>query len=160
MLPKLSPIFGIPHPSRVRINPTHTPNQIMGERRSMPWQRTNPPPQQGGEKLFIQEVCGVFLFLARGVNSGLLPSLSALVSQQANSMEQTMGLCKQFLDSMASQDNAILTYKASDMVLAVHSNTSYLSKPKACSRVGGHMLMAGRDNIPTNNGAVLNISKK
>jgi hypothetical protein len=58
---------------------------------------------------------------------------------------------------MASQDKAILTYKASYMVLAVHSNASYLSKPKACSRAGKHMFMAGRDDIPTNNGAVLNI---
>jgi hypothetical protein len=58
---------------------------------------------------------------------------------------------------MASQDKAILTYKASNMVLAVHSNTSYLSEPKARSRAGGHMFMAGRDYIPTNNGAVLNI---
>jgi hypothetical protein len=58
---------------------------------------------------------------------------------------------------MASQDKVILTYKASNMVLAIHSDTSYLSEPKARSRAGGHMFMAGRDNIPTNNGALLNI---
>jgi hypothetical protein len=58
---------------------------------------------------------------------------------------------------MASQNEAVLTYKASDMVLAIHSNTSYLSEPKARSRAGGHMFMAGRDDISTNNGAVLNI---
>ncbi len=45
------------------------------------------------------------------------------------------------------------------MVLAIHSDASYLSKPKACSRAGGHMFMAGRDNTPTNNGAVPNISQ-
>jgi hypothetical protein len=50
-----------------------------------------PPPRQGGEE-FIQEVYGVFLFLARGVDGGLLPTLSALASQQANPMEQTMVL--------------------------------------------------------------------
>jgi hypothetical protein len=58
---------------------------------------------------------------------------------------------------MALQDKAVLTCKASDMVLVVHSYASYLSEPKACSRAGGHMFMAGRDNIPTNNGPVLNI---
>jgi hypothetical protein len=58
---------------------------------------------------------------------------------------------------MASQNKAVLTYKASNMVLVIHSNASYLSEPKACSRVGRHMFMAGRDNIPTNNGAVLNV---
>jgi hypothetical protein len=58
---------------------------------------------------------------------------------------------------MASQDKAVLTYKASNMVLAVHSDASYLSKLKARSHAGGHMFMAGRDDIPTNNRAVLNI---
>jgi hypothetical protein len=134
------------------------PTQIMGQRLSMPWQRTQPPPplDKAGKK-FIQEVCGVFLFLARGVNGSLLPALSALASQQANPTEHTLALCKQFLDYMASQDEAALTYKASNMVLAIQSDTSYLSKLKACSRAGGHMFMAGRDDVPTNNGAVLNI---
>jgi hypothetical protein len=44
------------------------------------------------------------------------------------------------------------------MKLAIHSNASYLSKPKAQSQTGGHMLLAGTEEIPTNNGAVLNIS--
>ncbi len=55
---------------------------------------------------------------------------------------------------MASQEEAVLTYKASDMVLAIH-----LSEPKARSRAGGHMFMSSSDDIPTNNGAVLNISQ-
>ncbi len=58
---------------------------------------------------------------------------------------------------MASQDEAVLIYKASNMVLVIHSDASYLSEPKARSRVGRHMFMAGRDDIPTNYGAVLNI---
>jgi hypothetical protein len=117
---------------------------------------TSAPLDKAGKK-FIQEVCGGLLFLARGVDGGLLPALSTLASQQANPMEQTMALCKQFFDYMASQDKAVLTYKTSNMVLVVHSDASYLSKLKACSRAGGHMFMAWRDNIPTNNGAVLNI---
>ncbi len=117
---------------------------------------TTPLLDKAGQK-FIQEVCGVFLFLARRVDDGLLPALSALASQQANPTEQTLVLCKRFWDYMASQDKAVLSYKASDMVLVIHNNTSYLSKTKVRSRAGGHMFMAGRDDIPTNNGAVLNI---
>jgi hypothetical protein len=45
------------------------------------------------------------------------------------------------------------------MILAIHSDASYLSEPKAQSRAGGHMFMAGDDEIPINNGAVLNISQ-
>jgi hypothetical protein len=58
---------------------------------------------------------------------------------------------------MASQEEAVLTYKSSNMVLAIHSNASYLSEPKASSQTGGHMFMAGKDDISTNNCAVLNI---
>ena len=74
-------------------------------------------------------------------------------------MENTMKLCKLFLDYMASHEEDVLTYKASDMLLTVHSNASYLSEPKACSRAGGRMFMSANDNTPTNNGAVLNISQ-
>ncbi len=60
---------------------------------------------------------------------------------------------------MVMQEDAIPTYCANDMVIAIHSNASYLSKPKSHSRSGGHMFMAGKDNIPFNNGAILNISQ-
>jgi hypothetical protein len=45
------------------------------------------------------------------------------------------------------------------MRLAIHSNASYLSEPKACSRASGHMFMAGMEDIPINSGTVLNISQ-
>ncbi len=60
---------------------------------------------------------------------------------------------------MTTQEEAILTYQASNTVLAIHSNTSYLSEPKSRSHAGGHMFIAGKDKIPINNGAVLNISQ-
>ncbi len=101
----------------------------------------------------------MFIFLARAVDGRLLPALSSLVSQQANPTETTIGLCKQFLDFMSTQEDGVLTYQASDMVLAIHSNELYLSEPKSHSHAGGHMYMAGKDKIPINNEAVLNISQ-
>jgi hypothetical protein len=70
-----------------------------------------------------------------------------------------MELCKKFLDFMLCQEEAVLTYQASDMVLAIHSNALYLPEPKSHSRAGGHMFVAGKDEIPINNRAVLNISQ-
>ncbi len=43
------------------------------------------------------------------------------------------------------------------MRLAIHSSALYLSEPKACSRVGGHIFMAGNEDIPIKNRSVLNI---
>ncbi len=63
------------------------------------------------------------------------------------------------LDYVASQDKALLTYKASNMVLTIHSDASCLSEPKARSRASGHMFMASNNEIPQNNRAILNISQ-
>jgi hypothetical protein len=89
----------------------------------------------------------------------MLTPLSSLASEQASPAELTIEKCLQFLDYAATQDNAILTYKTSNMILAIHSNASYLSKPKARSQAGGQMFMAGDDKILINNSAVLNISQ-
>ncbi len=50
----------------------------------------------------------------------------------------------------------MLSYHAYNMVLAVYSNASYLSKPKAHNRAGGHFFLSNDTTIPPNNGAVLN----
>ena len=44
------------------------------------------------------------------------------------------------------------------MILAVHSDASYLNQPKARSRAGGHFFMSNNSDIPPNNGAILNIA--
>jgi hypothetical protein len=111
------------------------------------------------DKQFIMQVTGVFLYYARAVDGTMLTALSAIASEQANPTKNTMRKCKQFLDYAASQEDAILTYRASDMVLAIHSDASYLNEPKARSRIGGHHFLSTNDAIPANNGAVLNISK-
>jgi hypothetical protein len=69
-------------------------------------------------------------------------------------MRQTL----QLLDYLATQEDAVLSYYASNMVLAVHSNASYLSKPEACSRAGGHLFLSSDTTVPPNNCAVLNIA--
>eukprot|EP00956_Cyclotella_meneghiniana_P006601 scaffold8724_cov70-Cyclotella_meneghiniana.AAC.1 len=69
-------------------------------------------------------------------------------------MAQTM----QLLDYLASQEDAVITYNASEMILAAHSDASYLSEPEARIRAGGHFFLSSNAEIPPNNGAVLNIA--
>jgi hypothetical protein len=90
------------------------------------------------DKKFIQKVCGKFLFLARAVDSTLLCPISAIASQSAKPTTDTMKQTQQLLDYIASQEDAVITYNASDMILAAHSDASYLSEPQARSRAGGH----------------------
>ena len=42
---------------------------------------------------------------------------------------------------MATNPNAIVRFWASDMVLNVHSDASYISTPKARSRAGGYFFL-------------------
>jgi hypothetical protein len=64
----------------------------------------------------------------------------------------------QLLDYLDTQEDAVLSYHASNMVLAVHSNASYLSKPKAHSWAGGHFFLSSNTTVPPNNGAMLNVA--
>ena len=85
--------------------------------------------------------------------------LSALASMQAKATKYALELVTWLLDYVTTNPNAILTYKKSDMILAVHSKVSYLRESEARSRVGGHFYCTSDMEKPTNNGAVLNVSK-
>jgi hypothetical protein len=56
------------------------------------------------------------------------------------------------------QEDAVLSYHASNMVLAVHSNASYLSEPKAQSQADEHFFLSSNTTVPSNNGAIQNIA--
>ena len=89
----------------------------------------------------------------------MLVALSAIASEQASPTRAKMKKVDQFLDYVASQKQAVLTYEASGMVLKVHSDASYLSESKARSRAGGHFFMSKDVSYPPNNGSVLNIAQ-
>ena len=117
-------------------------------------------PKLGKEETkFIQQVTGTFLYYARAVDPTMLVALSAIASEQASPTEATLEKVKYFLDYAATHPDAILTYKKSAMVLAVHSDASYLTEPKARSRAGGHFFLSNNEKVPPNNGAVLNIAQ-
>ena len=85
----------------------------------------------------------------------LMPS-SALSAQQAKSMQATMKQVQYFLDYTTTQEPAVTTYHASDMVLAIHSNAGYLNQEGARSRAGGHHFLSENVASPSNNGAINN----
>eukprot|EP00804_Cyclotella_cryptica_P007253 CCRYP_017864-RA/>CCRYP_017864-RA protein AED:0.07 eAED:0.03 QI:0/-1/0/1/-1/1/1/0/232 len=88
-----------------------------------------------------------------------LVPLRALVLQQSKPTQNTLKKTQQFLDYMATQEPAVLAYRKSDMILAVHSDAGYLNENEARSRVGGHHFLSENVPFPPNNGAVHNIAK-
>ena len=89
------------------------------------------------EKTFIQQVVETFLYYGRAVDGTMLTALSAIASEQALPTENTIRKTRKFMDYAATHPDAVLTHRQSDMLLAVHSDASYLSEPKARSRAGG-----------------------
>ena len=61
----------------------------------------------------------------------MLTPISALTAHKANPTQATMKRVQQFLDYAATQEPAVLTYRASDMILAIHSDASYLNEENA-----------------------------
>ncbi len=110
-------------------------------------------------KTYVQAVTGTLLYYARAVDSTILTVLNAIATQQAAPMESTLDKVKQLLDYCASQEEAIVTYNASDMILAVYSDASYLSEQKSRSRAGGHFYLSSNVPYPPNNGAIKNVAK-
>ncbi len=116
-------------------------------------------PLSMDKKKYIQQVLGTLLYYGRAVDSTILVALSTIASAQATPTSDTMRKTKQLLDYVATHPDAILSYKASDMILAVHSDASYLSEAQARSRVGGHFFCSTNSDDPPNNGAILTISQ-
>jgi hypothetical protein len=83
--------------------------------------------------------------------NALLPAVNEISTQQ------TMDLCNQLLDYLATYPKTCTRYHASDMIVVCETDTAYLVLPKARSQIEVHYYFNNRmDNYaqgtPTNNG--------
>jgi Reverse transcriptase (RNA-dependent DNA polymerase) len=108
---------------------------------------TSPPLDKRGTKL-LQEVIGTFLFYGRAVDNTMLAALGTLATAQTCGTAKTMDSLVQLLDYAATHPDAKVRYYKSDMILYVHSDASYLSEPKARSRVGGYFYLGNQNEAP------------
>ena len=53
-------------------------------------------------------------------------------------------------------NTTVTTYRASDMVLAIHSDAGYLNEEGARSHMEGHHFLSKNVNNPSNNGTIYN----
>ena len=54
-----------------------------------------------------------------------------------------------------TQEEAIITYTASEMILCIHSDAGYANEKNSRSRAGGHFFLSNNDQHPPNNGAIM-----
>jgi hypothetical protein len=136
----------------------YSPNPIKyGKDNQAPSPLDDSPLLDAAGKKRVQQIVGSFLYYARAVDPTIIMALSEISSQQSAPTENTMKRVNQFLDYMWTHPDAKIRYRASDMILNVHSDASYLSAPKARSRAGGYFFLGSlpRDGDPIKlNGAI------
>jgi hypothetical protein len=127
--------------------PQHNPNKPFPKKYGKEVQNLlliddSEPLDKGGLKR-VQEIVGSLLFYAGAVNNTLLVGLSAIASQQASPTQLTNKRCDQLLKYCAINPNDIVRYcyRASNMILNIHSDASYLVETNARSRIAGHYFL-------------------
>ena len=74
----------------------------------------------------------------------MLTTLGSIAAQQSKGTEKTYSDTLWLLNYAAKHPNAKICYTASDMILYIHSDASYLSEPRARSRAGVHYLLSDK----------------
>eukprot|EP00804_Cyclotella_cryptica_P008148 CCRYP_004621-RA/>CCRYP_004621-RA protein AED:0.29 eAED:0.29 QI:0/0/0/1/0/0/3/0/521 len=128
-------------PTKPQHQPYPSAPRTYGSRQQLCATADTSPALGKQQKTFVQEVIGVFLYYARAVDCTMLTALGSLATQQAKPTTTTLDRVHQFLDYALSHPNAGVTYRASDMILAAHSDASYLSESHARSS-GGHFFLS------------------
>jgi hypothetical protein len=111
-------------------------------------------------KRIQEQVSGTLLYYARAVDDTLLMAFGTIAAQQAKGTTTMNDAVNQLLDYCHKHPNAIVRYRASDMVLKIHSDASYLSEAKARSCAGDHFYMGDQPSKTPEqgNGDILNKS--
>ena len=76
--------------------------------------------------LYVQQVCGTFLYYVITVDKTMLADLNAISLAQANSTTTTMGDIVWLLNYASTHPDATINYHASYMILHVDRGSSYL----------------------------------
>jgi hypothetical protein len=139
--------------------PQHSPHQhrdiVYGAKEQLvPDNDTSPLLNNAGVKR-IQGIAGSLLYYARAVDNKLLVALSAISSQQAKATEATAKAANQLLDYVSTYPSNGITYPASAMILAAHSDASFLTEPGSRSRAGAYIFLSEDDPIPRINRPIL-----
>ena len=97
------------------------------------------------EKKKIQKIAGKFLYTSRAVDNAMAHILNEISIQAPNATEKTKEAVEYFLDYCATNPEATIIYRASDMQLQIDSDATYLVAPKARSRAAGYHFLGNKD---------------
>jgi hypothetical protein len=108
----------------------------------------------------LQQLTGTLLYYARAVDPTLIMPINVLASEQLKATTDTAEKVIKLLNYCNTHPETKIRYHASDMILYIHSDASYLSEREAKSRAGGLFYMGNSADTAKKltNGAILIIS--
>ena len=98
------------------------------------------------DQSLIREVVGVVLYYGRAIDNTMLVALGTIAADQSNSTEATMDAVPDLLNYAAEHPDATIRFEASDMILNIDADASYLSEAKARSRASAFFFLS---SLPT-----------
>ena len=112
--------------------------------------------------LYVQKVCGDFLYYAIAVDQTMLLALNTISTARAHATTTNVGDVVWLLIYTETHLNATIHYHASNIILHIASDVSYLCEEHAHSRAKGHFSLADKlvkngnklPTLPTNNRAI------
>jgi hypothetical protein len=143
-------------------HPQHTPSKYVTPVYGTKTQyatKYETPPLTAKQCLTIQKVTGSVLYYARAVDPTVLMPLNDVTTEQTKATEKTQAATNQLLDYLATHPDSTIRYHASDMILHIQSDDSYLSVLNARSHLGGLFFCGDKSPHEDNlNGSILNVA--
>ena len=93
---------------------------------------------------YIQQVVGSFLYYSRAIDNTIITALSEIVLMQAKPTEITRQKINMLLQYLTTYPNARIRFYASDMILYVDSDVTYLITDKGKSRLAGYFYCSNK----------------
>jgi hypothetical protein len=143
-------------------HPQHTPSKyvmpVYGTKTQYAT-KDETPPLTAKKCLAIQKVTGSVLYYARAVDPTVLMPLNDIATEQTKATEKNQAATNQSLDYLGTHPDNTIWYHASEMILHIHINASYLSVSNARSRLGGLFFCGDKSPHEDNlNSSILNVA--
>ena len=94
----------------------------------------------------VERIVGKFLYYARAIDNTMAHMMNHIGSQKSKGTQKLMQAVTHFLNYAASNPNAQIIYRKSDMLYKIDSDAAYLVCPDARSRAGGYHYLGNADN--------------
>ena len=145
--------FGI-HPTTNTHNPERYTPIIYGSKLPQLAKVDTSPSLSPANKNLVQQIVGVLLWYARGVDGTMLKAVNSVGSAQAKPTDNVLAAALYILHYGHTYPNASITYYASDMILSIDADASYLGETNSRSRAACTFKFVTKDNPDYVNGLI------